>query len=153
MTYTIGEAAKHFGIAASAIRYYDSLGILPGLKRKGSVRIFDERDMERLKLIECYKLSGMNMREITSLCSMIDEKRDAGKRREIFHNKHSEILRMIEDLRSTEKILRYKCWLYDKAVEMGLDDVAKVLELCELPPDIMEGKTLLAMSHEKDGRP
>ena len=71
MTYTIGEAAKEFGIAASAIRYYDSLGILPGLTRKGGTRIFDEKGMERLRLIECYKLSGMNMREIVAIFALV----------------------------------------------------------------------------------
>lgn len=149
MTYTIGEAAKEFGIAASAIRYYDSLGILPGLKRKGSVRIFDEMDMERLRLIECYKLSGMNMREITALCSMIDEKRNAAQRREIFHAKHDAIVAMMEELKETEKILRYKCWAYDRAIELGLEDVALVLDHCEMPPEIAEGKELLSKRHTK----
>lgn len=152
MSYTIGEAAKEFGIAASAIRYYDSLGILPGLKRKGAVRIFDEADMERLYLIECYKLSGMNMREIKSLCSMVDEKRDAARRREIFHSKHQAVLDSIEELKVTEKILRYKCWLYDRAIELGLEDAAKVLDIMEMPEDIAEGRELLRIKHKKDNK-
>lgn len=152
MTYTIGEAAKEFGIAASAIRYYDSLGILPGLTRKGGTRIFDEKGMERLRLIECYKLSGMNMREIVAIFAMIDEKRDAAKRREIFHNKHNTIIDMIEELKETEKILRYKCWIYDRAVEMGIEDVTQVLDYVELPEDIAEGKELLSKRHHKGGK-
>ena len=149
MTYTIGEAAQEFGSAASAIRYYDSLGILPGLERKGGTRIFDEKCMERLRLIECYKLSGMNMREIVAIFAMIDEKRDASVRREIFHDKHKAIINMIEELKETEKILRYKCWLYDRAVERGIEDVAEVMKFVELPPEIAEGKELLSKRHTK----
>lgn len=149
MTYTIGEAAKEFGIAASAIRYYDSLGILPGIERKGGTRIFDEKVMGRLRLIECYKLSGMNMREIVDLFAMIDQKRDAAARREIFHSKYDTICEKIEELKETEKILRYKCWIYDRAVELGLEDVSEVLNLMELPEDIAEGKALLSKRHNR----
>ena len=149
MTYTISEAAQEFGIAPSAIRYYESLGILPGLARKGSVRVFSEKDMERLRLIECYKLSGMKMKEIVAIFAMIDEKRDVAKRREIFRNKHQTILEKIEELHETEKILRYKCWIYDRAVEMGLEDVSQVLGQVELPPEIAEGKALLSQRHGK----
>ena len=147
MYYTITEVAKEFGIAASAIRYYDSLGILPNLERKGSTRVFDEKGIERLRLIECYKLSGMKMKEIVEIFAMIDGKRDVEKRREIFYNKRQAIRDMIDELQKTEKILNYKCWIYDRAVEMGFEDVAKVLDHVELPQEIAEGKALLGERH------
>lgn len=150
MTYTIREAAKAFGAAASALRYYESLGLLPGLTRKGNTRIFTEKDMERLRLIECYKLSGMKMKEIVEIFAMIDEKRDVAARRKIFHDKHRVILGKMQELAETEKILQYKCWIYDRAVEMGLEDVSQVLDLVELPPEIAEGRALLSQRHGKE---
>ena len=36
MSYTIGELAKKFNIAPSALRYYEKEGLIPGVKRKAS---------------------------------------------------------------------------------------------------------------------
>ena len=34
MSYTIGELAKKFNIAPSALRYYEKEGLIPGVKEK-----------------------------------------------------------------------------------------------------------------------
>jgi len=45
----IGEAAQHSGLPAKTIRYYEEIGLLGGGGRpKGSHRLYDEGDVERL---------------------------------------------------------------------------------------------------------
>lgn len=45
MSYTIGELAKKFNIAPSALRYYEKEGLIPGVKRKASgAREFEAKD-------------------------------------------------------------------------------------------------------------
>ena len=51
MSYTIGELAKKFNIAPSALRYYEKEGLIPGVKRKASgAREFEAKDCEVLLL-------------------------------------------------------------------------------------------------------
>lgn len=51
-TLRIGEAAAESGLASSAIRYYESLGILPEPVRNASgYREYEARDVELLRFI------------------------------------------------------------------------------------------------------
>lgn len=65
MAYTISEIAKKSGIAPSAIRYYDSEGLLGNVGRSsGGTRILNDDDFEKLKLIEALKKAGLSLGEI-----------------------------------------------------------------------------------------
>ena len=65
MTYSIGEVAELLNISISALRYYDKEGLLPLVNRtSGNIRIFDETDIECLKMIECLKTTGMQLKDI-----------------------------------------------------------------------------------------
>ncbi|HBW99259.1 MAG TPA: MerR family transcriptional regulator, partial [Pseudoalteromonas sp.] len=49
----IGELAKHSGIAASTIRYYESIGLLPhGTRNNNGYRQYDKASVEQLKMIK-----------------------------------------------------------------------------------------------------
>ena len=70
MLYTIGEMAKLLDIPASTLRYYDKQGLLPFVERsKSGIRMFQEKDYEWLKLIECLKKSGLTLSEIKNIFS------------------------------------------------------------------------------------
>ena len=71
MLYTIGEMAKLLDIPASTLRYYDKQGLLPFVERsKSGIRMFQEKDYEWLKLIECLKKSGLTLSEIKNYIFM-----------------------------------------------------------------------------------
>ena len=55
-----------------AFRYYDKEGLLPDLQRKESgYRVFSDRDLEAIDLIECFKESGLTIREIRHFMSLV----------------------------------------------------------------------------------
>lgn len=62
--YTIGQISEMFRIPISTLRYYDKEGLFPELKRSGGVRRFGEKEIEALRVIECLKKSGLEIREI-----------------------------------------------------------------------------------------
>ena len=62
--YTIGQIAEMFQIPVSTLRYYDKEGLFPGLERSGGIRRFGERDVEALRVIECLKKSGLEIKDI-----------------------------------------------------------------------------------------
>ena len=65
MTYSIGEVSEMLNISISTLRYYDKEGLLPLVNRtSGNIRVFDEADIECLKMIECLKTTGMQLKDI-----------------------------------------------------------------------------------------
>jgi MerR family transcriptional regulator, redox-sensitive transcriptional activator SoxR len=66
-TFPIGEVADRAGIEPSAIRYYESLGLLPKPVRVGGKRRYGSDVLDRLALIALAKDSGFTMKEIRQL--------------------------------------------------------------------------------------
>jgi MerR family redox-sensitive transcriptional activator SoxR len=63
----IGEVARRAGIAASAIRYYERLGLVPRADRRGGKRVYGEDVLDRLALIGVAKAAGFRISEIQTL--------------------------------------------------------------------------------------
>lgn len=49
--WTIGEAAARFGLAPSALRHYEELGLLTPVSRTGGKRCYDRVQMRRLAFV------------------------------------------------------------------------------------------------------
>src|SRR6266581_1760776 len=64
---TIGEVAKRAGIRASAIRYYESVEVLPAPSRINGRRRYDSRVLERLAVIQIAQQAGFTVAEIRTL--------------------------------------------------------------------------------------
>jgi len=65
----IGEVADRAGVEPSAIRYYESVGLLPRPKRAGGKRRYGNDVLDRLALIALAKDAGFTMAEIKQLVS------------------------------------------------------------------------------------
>ncbi len=64
---SIGEVATRAGVAASAIRYYESLGLLPVPLRSGGKRRYDESVLGWLALVALAREAGFTMAETRQL--------------------------------------------------------------------------------------
>lgn len=63
--YSIQKASEISQIPSSTIRYYEKINLIPPLKRnKQGIRIFDDKDIELLKLIKCFRHLGMSIEAI-----------------------------------------------------------------------------------------
>lgn len=58
-TYTIRELSEQTGTPASALRYYEDIGLLTNVARNGKQRIYNETHLARLHAIQCFKNTGM----------------------------------------------------------------------------------------------
>jgi MerR family redox-sensitive transcriptional activator SoxR len=61
---TIGALAARSGVPASAIRYYDALGLLPSGRTAGGHRVFPRHALRRLSLIRIAQRLGLSLEEI-----------------------------------------------------------------------------------------
>jgi MerR family transcriptional regulator, redox-sensitive transcriptional activator SoxR len=64
---TIGEVARQVGIATSAIRYYEEIGLLPPSARVNGRRRYDWSAVQRLRVIERAQQAGFTLGEIREL--------------------------------------------------------------------------------------
>lgn len=138
MYYSIGEVANSTGIAISTLRYYDREGMFPYMERSnGGIRVFSDKEIDTLKVIECLKTSGMSIKAIKEFLIWCQEGDSSlHERREMFHARLEEVEKQIEELQATKNMLKYKCWYYDTAIAAGTEDVVKNISDEEIPEDV-----------------
>ena len=66
-TMTIGEAAARAGVRASALRYYESVGLLPAAKRVSGQRRYAVDTLEQVAFIQAAQRAGFSLGEIKTL--------------------------------------------------------------------------------------
>lgn len=57
--WTIGEAAAMFGLRVSALRYYEELGLLTPVGRRGATRLYDRAQLRRLAFVGIARELGL----------------------------------------------------------------------------------------------
>lgn len=137
--YSIGEISKMFQLPISTLRYYDKEGLFPHLKRVNGVRQFSESEIETLRVIDCLKKSGLEIKEIKeymSLCSLGNI--TLKQRKEIFEKQKEEVLQEMEKLQKVLSMLNYKCWYYDQAIEKNDEAYVQALSFNQFPPQIQQ---------------
>lgn len=71
MNYTIKEVSEMMNLSIPTLRYYDKMGLLPGLERKESgYRIFSEGDIEMLKIIDAFKKAGLKIKDMQNYLAL-----------------------------------------------------------------------------------
>ena len=71
-TWSISSLAGDFGVTLRAIRHYEELGLLHP-QRRGTTRVFRNRDRIRLALILRGRRVGFTLPEIATIVNMYDE--------------------------------------------------------------------------------
>ncbi|UWQ29726.1 helix-turn-helix domain-containing protein [Leisingera sp. M523] len=63
----IGDVAERSGVAASALRYYEEIGLITSAGRKGLRRQFGREVLLQLSLITLGKAAGFSLQEIAGM--------------------------------------------------------------------------------------
>ncbi|MEE6138687.1 MerR family transcriptional regulator [Mycobacterium sp. 050128] len=64
---TIGDVARATGVAATTLRYYEQIGLLPSPARLAGRRRYDDSIVARLEVIRLCKSAGFALEEIQLL--------------------------------------------------------------------------------------
>lgn len=146
--YSIGEVAKLFDIPASTLRYYDREGLFPDVKRSnGGIRVFTEAEIETLKMIECLKVTGMQIKDIKLFLDWcLEGDATLEKRRDMFYERKAAVEKQMEDLQKSMEMIQYKCWYYETACAAGSEAALHKIALDDLPEEARKGKEALARS-------
>lgn len=138
--YSIGEVSEMFDLPVSTLRYYDKEGLLTNLEKdKSGNRKFNENNLEALRVIECLKKSGMQIKDIKEFmhwCSLGDK--TITKRKEMFLKQKENIESEIKELEKALNMINYKCWYYTEMEKDGNEKRMKNITLKDMPKEIKE---------------
>ena len=145
--HTIGQVSEMFGLPVSTLRYYDREGLFPGMERSSGIRRFGEKELEALRVIECLKKSGMEIRDIKQFmewCARGSETYPL--RRELFLRQKDLVEAEIQRMNRVLDMIRYKCWYYEQAVRDGNEERLALMRPEDMPEEI---KRAYENAHEK----
>lgn len=130
---------KCLGLNISTLRYYDRQGLFPGMERTSGIRRFGEREIETLRIIECLKKSGLEIKDIRQFMDWCQQgPATYEQRRELFRKQKETVEAEIERLNKVRDMLKFKCWFYEQAVEAGSDAGVRAMLPDRLPEEIQK---------------
>lgn len=131
--YTIGQVAEMFELPISTLRYYDKEGLFPEMKRVSGIRQFSEKEIEALRVIECLKRSGLEIKAIKQFMQWCTQGSSTyALRKELFEKQRAKVENEIERMNKVLDLLKFKCWYYEQAIKDGNEE-----RLSSLSPDDM----------------
>lgn len=77
---TIGEVAERCGIATSALRFYESRGLIESIRTSGNQRRYPRAIIRRVAVIRAAQSLGLTLEEITTALADLPAGRTPGKR-------------------------------------------------------------------------
>lgn len=94
-TLSIGEVAAAAGIQTSAIRYYESIGVLPEPERVSGQRRYEPGILNHLGFIDVAQRAGFSLDEIRKLIADSEEERASESLQELARDKLPDIEALI----------------------------------------------------------
>ena len=116
-TYSISELAEEFDVTTRTLRFYEDKGILSP-QRKGTVRVYGERDKVRLRLALRGKRLGFSLDDCREIIEMYDP---------IAGNKLRQLKRLQDKIREHRQVLLSK----RDDIDATLKNMADIEALCE----------------------
>jgi MerR family redox-sensitive transcriptional activator SoxR len=121
--FAIGEVARRVGIRASAIRYYESVEVLPAPQRINGRRRYDARVFDRLAVIQMAQQAGFTVAELRTLFNGFTTETTASARWEVLARQKlvevDALMRRVQAMRGIleEILLRCRCLTLDECAQ------------------------------------
>ena len=135
--YSIGQVAEMFGLPISTLRYYDKQGLFPNMKRVSGIRKFSEAEIEALRVIECLKKAGMEIKDIRQFMDWcVEGPATYPQRKAMFEAQRVHMEAELEQMKRTLDMLKFKCWYYAQAIRDGNEERLTDMIPDKLPEEI-----------------
>lgn len=135
--YTIGQVSELCGLPASTLRYYDKEGLFPNLQRDSGIRRFGEQELEALRVIDCLKKSGLELRDIKQFMAWCTEgSATYPQRRALFLKQKEQVEAELERMNQVLDMIKFKCWYYEQAIKDGNEDRLRTMSPEGMPEEV-----------------
>ena len=113
----IAEVSEKFGLSKDTLRYYERIGLIPGVNRNSGIRDYTEEDCNWVEFIKCMRSAGLPIEvliEYVGLFRQGDETSEA--RKELLIEQRKQLITRMEDMKKTLERLDYKIAVYEQVV-------------------------------------
>ena len=103
---TISEVARQVGLQASAIRYYERIGLLPAAERRSGQRRYDSTVLYRLAVVQRARQLGFTLEEIQQLFfGFRNNARASARWQELSRKKLAELDELMGGIKTVRRLL------------------------------------------------
>ncbi len=99
----IGVLAERTGTTVPTIRYYEEIGLLRQVSRKGGQRVYDHEDTRRLALIRRCRDFGFSIEEIRALLSLMQNNTSCCEARKLAEGHLADLRQKLAELQALER--------------------------------------------------
>ncbi len=117
----IGELARRSGRSVHAIRWYESIGLVPGVRRDAANhRLYDERHVDWLALMDRLRTTGMSTAEMAEYAALVTRgKASLATQRDLLARHRDRVRSTIAEWRRALLLLDRKVAFYDEWLSTG----------------------------------
>lgn len=110
-----------------------------GMERISGIRKFSDREIEALRVIECLKKSGLEIKDIKRFMDWCTEGSSTyPQRKELFEKQRKTVEAEIEHMNKVLDMIKFKCWYYEQALQDGNEDRVHGMIPDKLPENIQK---------------
>ncbi len=102
---SIGEVAERSGVATTAIRYYEQIGLLPAPRRTGGRRRYDAAVLDALAIVRFARHLGFSLTEVRWLLDGRLERPQPERWRELGRRRRAELEALLADAARLQRLL------------------------------------------------
>ena len=121
------EVSKITGLTTHTLRYYDKEGLLPYVRKlKNGIREFSDDDLNWIKIIECLKSTGLQIKEIKKYIDLHEQgDKTLTERLSLFENQKQKVQEQINILENCMEKINYKIKFFKSAMKYCSKNVFK----------------------------
>lgn len=103
---TIGEVAQQAGIQPSALRYYESIGLIPIPARRNGKRFYDQSVLQRLGIIRTAQRAGFTLDEVRLIFNdILSHSLESTEWHDLLQHKLSDLDNLLRNIQNMKVLL------------------------------------------------
>jgi len=114
----IAEVSKKYELSQDTLRYYERIGLIPGINRnKSGIRDYTEEDCRWIEFIKCMRNAGLPIEALIEYVTLFQQgDKTIGARKELLTEQRKLLAKKMEEIKETIERLDYKIQRYEQAV-------------------------------------
>lgn len=126
---TIAEVCKKYDVTADTVRYYEKIGLIPGIPRTNSgIRNFDETSCRWIEFIKCMRNAGMEIEILLEYVDLFKKgKSTVQARKKLLEEQKQKLVEKQKNINATIERLDYKLELYDEIISGKRKDFTETI--------------------------
>ena len=114
----IAEVSKQYGLSADTLRYYERIGLLPGVRRNESgIRDYSEQDCARVQFVKCMRGAGVSIEALIEYMQLFEQgEQTATARKTLLEEQRELVEKRIADMQAGLDRLNAKIENYENTI-------------------------------------